>query len=381
MLRTSQLKMPTLTKKLGLMPHYRNATSFLDQETAYCAMDSGRIIVRFTFREPIVELPRVVDPDSDAFDSSGILKDPSEFISIRGYFQKTTELSFDGTHFFNGIPENGKYPPTLLVYHRDHAIKNAIKQEMSEETTQKRWRHNYWHEAGFDVPTNEYDYVEPQISSLVLHLASLPHAKSDYELTTLAGESSEKVAISTDNGRHVFYLDPNLHRAVRRHEEYDQQNRLLSITTANDFRSIPNTKNLHLPFQINVQYFQWRRFPASPSKTALFESQYSLLSFEKASSTADEFVLNYKNQSGALVGDDRIATADQRETGLVNYTVPANPQDLDAAIQHAIDGTPFMPRELAMRSSRRRILLLVANGLIIVILGVIWYVRKSKQRT
>lgn len=365
--RTSELPMPVLAKTLMLMPHYAKSTMFFDEEAANSAIDDGRILARFSFREPILKFPPVDEANPQVPDLADIL--------ITGSFEKVIELSFDGTHFFSGIAENGAQPAALLVYHRDHAIDNAIQQGMSEEVCDLRWRHNYWREAGFDVPTNEYDYVNPRVTSSVLHAAAISGARVESESARLSERETLKVTISVGRRIQIFHLDPSLQYAAVRREDYDEEARPVSTTTANDFQLVPSSDRVYLPREIEVTHYQWNNLPPAPSARALFQSHYSLKSAEKKKLSVADFQLNYNDKSGTHIGDDRLPTAETRAHGLVNYVVPADARNLDAAVRQAIDETPVAPTPLRESTSNNYVLF-GANAIVITVLVIaIWFVR------
>lgn len=321
------------------------------REEAHCAIDGEKIKVQFLYRRGGGD----------------------------GFFEGK-DISFNGSHVFyqDSYGEGRGIVDTMIVYGLEHAIKRLKEIGNSPEGMGIRsWQTNYWLMAGFVVPTTAFDFARQSNRSLVAYFSD-ENAQVVYDGSKeIDGRSCHAVAISTKGKRFVLYYDESLHYALRRQEEYDQENRLVRVVIANRFRKIPKTQSLYLPYEIKLEYYQQFGKPAAPYPEVLFDEYYVLESFDKASTPASDFELIPK--VGTLVGDDRLPTAGERETGLVHFTMPASIDDLDAAIQHAIDGTPFVPSDLG-GSNRSRLLLIAVNILAILFISVaVWRRRKFKS--
>lgn len=382
MKRVSSFDMAALTKHLGLMPHLRNHTRYLAEESGACFFDDGKVYARFVYQEPILKATMPPSPKGDDKKFSQVIVNTDTILTITGYAEQVTELSFDGQNFFEGDRRKDGKPDSLVVRNVKLALDQTIKIGTPERVAKYRWRHNYWHEAGYALPTNEYDYAEPRISSLVLHLAAQKNAKVECVKEKLGDRDCSKVTIAADEGRSVFYLDPGRRYCVCSREDYDKNDHLVSRTFAEDFRMQPQMENLWLPHQVRVQYFQWRDSPETPYQEVLFESHYTLVLCESMRTPDDDFALNY-TEPGTLVGDSRLPTAETRGGGVVCYSVPADRADLDAAIRQAIDGTTYVP--LALRNAGRRpFLLFVASNVAVLgalVFGIWWRSRKRRLQS
>src|SRR4051794_10250494 len=107
------------------MPQYASSDLFCQEESAYSAIDNGRVIARFSFLDATPSLPRAPNGDVKSADGG----EPH----VTRYSPHVTEIAFDGTHVFIGMPVNGNLPGALTVYHRDHALNDAIMQGLTEE--------------------------------------------------------------------------------------------------------------------------------------------------------------------------------------------------------------------------------------------------------
>lgn len=350
--RTRRMQTSSLAKLLGSKEEDLENYMFKFKDRATCAIDGDKIKVRF-----VVEY---------------LTNSAGQNIVV----QQERQLSYDGTHIYYEDRFSDGTKGSLLIYNREHAIKTQI--ELGPETKEtQRWRTNYWKAAGFSVPTSEFETSRPGITSTISELIAQKAARVEFGEAMLGGEKCQTVTVSTSTGKQMIYLDAKLHYAVRRLEKYDAKNRVILTTTADDFRSVPAKGIVYLPFKVKVEYFQLISKPAVPSKDALFDENYTLVSYKNVPTPADEFEL--KPEVGMIVGDDRLPTAAQRKHGLVHYEMPASKSDMDDAIRHAIEGKPFIPRELRESSTGRRLLICINVLVILVLCVAIWYFRKRRK--
>jgi hypothetical protein len=293
---------------------------------------------------------------------------------------RALQYSFNGTHIFTGkrITRDrtaASERPTLLIYSLKHAKEHAQSIGMAEETTEKRIRHDYWRSAGFLIPSNEYRFGESKVSALVLHLANNGNAR----VTAAPADDGEgaRVVVETSTGTEEFWLDPTRAHCVMRHEARDREGRLLTATSTDEFVKVSETPELFLPKYIHTDYYQWVGRPLEPSKDVLLAGHIVLDNFESVTFPQKHFELDYSDEVGTLVGDDRLPGAKDKDNGLVSYAVPADMRDLDAAIQKATTGDAYVPAVLKDDSSSMAWLLWI-NVCGVVVLAVFLLVRRFR---
>jgi hypothetical protein len=205
-----------------------------------------------------------------------------------------------------------------------------------------------------------------------LDLLGQPDAKCKYGNARLENQTCETATITVGDRKHVFYLAPEYNHAVRRREDYDDQDRLLAVAECQDFHEVAGFDGLWLPRQTSVSYFQFFRKPEVPHGSVVFQNHYTLVSIEKKNTPVEGFKLNY-DEPGTIVADDRLPSANDTQFGVINYEVPADPNELNEVIAKAITTASATPR-------RKRWILIGVNIVIIWGLGfAIWSARKHKR--
>jgi len=179
------------------------------------------MVARFSYLGPILEATKAIPKDVPV-DEAGRpnFGDLTQFVRIAGYRQQSIELSYDGTHFYVNERRNSDLPDTLLIYSREHAIRNAREKGLTEEIADRRWLSNYCYEAGFVIPTSEFSFDAPHIKSLILHLAD---RGSKIKPDGSKGAASHLITlrVQSDEVSSVFHLDPSLGYMVRRRDDFE----------------------------------------------------------------------------------------------------------------------------------------------------------------
>ena len=230
----------------------------------------------------------------------------------------------------------------------------------------------YFHEAGFVLP---HTIAMQKVGAKSLPLALIDEGATviKAEEVSLGGHVSFLIELEDKGRRKRFYLDPSRDFAVHRREELTPAGQPLVIAQMRDFVRFRNP-DIWLPKRCDVNYYTWRTNPEMITEKRLTYERFVVQKIQKEPIPVERFTLNY-TMPGTLVADASIPQAKELPEGYVSYEVPADQRDLDAVIQHSIDGTPFVPK--ALQERRRFRLLCVAVSLLVVGGFVFWLWRRA----
>jgi hypothetical protein len=231
----------------------------------------------------------------------------------------------------------------------------------------------YFYEAGFVLPDT---IAKQKVGARSLPLALIDEGATviKAEEVSLDGHVSFLIELEDKGRRKRFYFDPSREFAVHRREELTPAGQRLVVAQMRDFVRFHNP-DIWLPKRCDVNYHTWRTNPEMITEKPLTYERFVVQKIEKEPIPVERFTLHY-TMPGTLVSDASIPQAKELPAGQVTYEVPADQRDLDAVIQHAVDGTPFVPR--ALQEKRRFRLLCVAVSLLVVGLFVFWLWRRPQ---
>jgi RNA polymerase sigma factor (sigma-70 family) len=136
--------------------------------------------------------------------------------------------------------------------------------------------------------------------------------------------------------RYVYYLDPELHYAVRRCEQRYGPDTLLSRTDCSQFEQIPG-RRLWLPRRVESQLHEYPTAPGIVFKDAFLTQILAVSAFDGSRVPDETFKLDY-TAAGTIVRDGTDPATAKTKDGFINYTVPARPEDLAGVIERARNG-------------------------------------------
>jgi len=194
----------------------------------------------------------------------------------------------------------------------------------------------YFYEAGYELPTTFGSLRDPP-QSLVLYLLGKGATLAGIE--TAADQFSGCLVVGLTNGdrRFRFCLDPALGYAVRYREDRNSTGQLVRRSESSDF--VECRKGLWLPRSCGVDNFTWLTIPSEITKESLVRTTFAVSAISPDVVPAERFVLRY-TVPGTTVSDASMPEARKSQDGRIDYVIPADITDLDAAIQKAIDGKP-----------------------------------------
>lgn len=233
----------------------------------------------------------------------------------------------------------------------------------------------YFEQAGFAIP-RAISELRNGAPSLPLYL--LDHGADFtgiYEAST-AGVDCVVIELQDQNLRKRFFLDASRAHAVLRREELSESGQLTAVAEMRDFVKFSDP-DLWLPKHCDVAYHTWWTIPDVVTDEPLATLKIDVSDINKEKIPLDRFTLAYTTP-GTHVADATLPQAEDTPDEVVNYTVPANPRDLDAAIDAAAKDRPFVPSALGGASRWFVIVNIIILALVIAAVGY-QYLRASPK--
>jgi hypothetical protein len=138
--------------------------------------------------------------------------------------------------------------------------------------------------------------------------------------------------------RYTFYLDPQLHYAVRRLDQNYGADTLLSRSDCTQFEQIPG-RALWLPKKMETQLHEFDSVPGTVFKDSFLSFITTVSSMSGDRISDDAFKLDYETVPGTIVRDGTVrAKSAKAGDTYVTYTVPTRTQDLPQVIERASNG-------------------------------------------
>jgi hypothetical protein len=272
------------------------------------------------------------------------------------------EKSFDSNNYMYGSGgyERTEYAtPAVSIDSKEQIIRDAGKSFILDSM--------YLWASGYKFPTIGDDIGTSQVSS-VIFLAS--HGQINrFEKQTTDGEESvflEIIAkdIFTDSKRtYSLWLLSKYQYVIKRMLVKTLDGRKLYEIENGDYMKV-SQDGLFFPKVCKISYYFWHNNADIISDSLLFTEGYSLAEASTKSVAIDQFDIRKKYSNPGTVIADR--TLRDTDAG-VQYTIPANPADLDRVIEAALNGKDFVPTPLPSRTATiiRWILILLGLAMIL----------------
>lgn len=242
---------------------------------------------------------------------------------------------------------------------------------------------DFWQAIGWKAPTSYRDMLAD--STLRSLLPQIIFKKEDNgavrtlsnALSAVDGHECVQVEIREQTTRTTFSLDPHLHYAAREWRRFSAGGDLIDTAHSTDFKKYDAEGALWLPSSCRREFYQYDRWPTKPSGV-LFSEEMTLEEFQLLDSLDDSQISLLRgdyNRPGTMVSDSTHPKAKDLPGGVLSYVIPADPKDLDKAIEDGIAGKLF-----SESSSRRRVhLLLAINGVAVILLLVFLWRRRRRS--
>lgn len=240
---------------------------------------------------------------------------------------------------------------------------------------------SYFERAGFRMPKFEKDHVTTLFVPEVLALVNDGEKLVTVETTRLDEKPCLRLVFETGSyigwsgkARHEFYLDQEAAYALRRHEVKRMDGTLIARVELSDIQRAGGNDGPWLPMKCQASYYQYKSLPKTPSKTVVMEEKYHVESCSLADIPDSDFTLAYL-RPGMIVGDATLPGANKTKSGFINYTVPANPADLDRVIERSVgQQTP-----VGQGPTLSRTVLISVNALLVVAVVLIYAWRRRRR--
>jgi len=233
----------------------------------------------------------------------------------------------------------------------------------------------YFREAGFELPIRINAQGEDAESS-ILALLRRGSKLVKYDLVALDGHECALVELSDNETRRRFYLDPSRLYAVVRGERLAPTGALIQASTLSDFVLLRAADtNVWLPKHCSVAYHHWPTMGDAVSDEPIARATIAVQEMAKGPIAKTRFSLRY-TAPGTEIADSTLDGAENVPDGVVRYAVPANPADLDAAVQAALERKRFVPSALRQRSHP----VLLLNLAVVAVLFLAYLLRRGFSR-
>jgi len=201
----------------------------------------------------------------------------------------------------------------------------------------------YFREAGFVLPRT-IGMHRDGAKSLPLALIEEGARVTKVEETLLDDQTYVLLELEDKELKKRFYLDPSRGYAVCRREEVTRSGQTATVSEMSDFVKF-DEPDIWLPKRCDVAYYTWRTIPKVITKKPLARRTFVVREIDKEAIPVERFSLKYTAHY-TRISDSTLPQAEKLPRGVVRYEMPPDIEDLDVAIQCAIEGKPFVPRAL-----------------------------------
>jgi hypothetical protein len=273
------------------------------------------------------------------------------------------ETSFDLEKYYNGNPEpQGTNKPADGVIQIDF-----IKKIAEEKSSARICYAEYLYLAGFQLPATPHQLMAEAPQALSLAFLNGGGKVTEIATEQIDGSPMTAVGITKDGQRSRFVFDPARHYALRRRTITYETNDTSATTDCQDFIKLPNS-HLWLPRRFEIaQNYPKATGPGKP----LFTETMTVTEIHNDPIPDAQFVLNY-TKPGTHISDATLPGAGSSKSRRISYVVPANPEDLAAAIRTATEG-------LASPKSKLSAIALWLNIAIVILIVVFLFYRRWKH--
>lgn len=270
----------------------------------------------------------------------------------------------DGTNLYHGNLRGDQLNAVAVDY---------VAQPVPREATSIVFIAEYFERAGFKLHSVRNQIERPDMSML-LYLLDRQLTLREVAEETVDGRDCTVVKVSSTgkNRLHVFYFDPALGHALRRYEQRTLDGTPVQITVNSDFAEFTNP-SIWLPRRSQTDWYTWVTIAETILEEPLVQEQIEVTELSKEDIAPETFLVDLK-QPQLWVADSRLPGADERETGRIDYIVPANLDLLEGVIDAAVAGKEYEP---PLTSHRTRMALIAVNILIFAAAGLVFCLRRS----
>jgi len=276
------------------------------------------------------------------------------------------EVSFDGSIVYNGT----KGKDSVLII---NPLAKAIAEHPDDPVARQP---EYLRLIGYEIPDCYAELkTNPMVRSAVVRLASENENRVNISPATIRGKEVVCVRILNSHLDKAWFLDPNRSHLPVGWEEYSASGKVAARAVFEEFETLPRSK-LILPRLVHVTHYGISEVADQAASEVLFHTEVAVVKFSDETLPPETFVLDYK-MPGAIVGNSALPEAKEKPSGQIVYIVPANPADLEEAIEKAsksVVGNNW-------RHGPRIALLVVSAGLLLMVVAYLWRRRRLRQNS
>jgi hypothetical protein len=280
----------------------------------------------------------------------------------------SSEEAFDGEKFYVGSSSKKTewQDPLLSIYSLAQMKKGKMKNygALLQEYTIK---------IGYKFPRLGKELGEP-MQSYILFLADKGEVLKSYS-QTLDGDAAFVIELKANylldgpkaDSLFTFWLLPKHNYALKQCEVKSLDGQLVHRFVNDDFFQVPG-KTVYLPRKTVTTSYAYLTRPSKISSSPICTEITNLEEVSTKEIDDDQFNLLLKyTESGTKIGDRSL---EDSKFG-VQYTIPANPADLDRAIDAAAEGKEFVPTPLPPIGGAVRFALIFL-GIVLLAFGFYW---------
>jgi hypothetical protein len=287
------------------------------------------------------------------------------------------ETAIDLVNYYNGTGEE----TTAVMPGKEFSIVLGIeplKITKSKLRGASLVRPEYFYEAGFLLPKTPEEQGQMQKSIVLARIEDLGDQLVAVEEKKIDDKIYLMVATRAKDKNYQFYLDPKLGYAVRRRVEQAIDGRLLVQSDCSDFDEFGKSGHW-LPRHCRVTYHQWSTNAKLIDREPLVYVDFNVQELNHSPISPETFRLQYR-KPGAYISDATIPGAEALPSKTIAYRIPADPSQLDSAIESGRRGEDRDKVFGRANRSRRRTLPLILIANIVLIAGLaVWMYRRYRH--
>ncbi|MDR3637796.1 MAG: hypothetical protein P4L84_28580 [Isosphaeraceae bacterium] len=270
---------------------------------------------------------------------------------------------YDGVNLYQGTgSEEDGFSTLIFVFGPEQVKKSSMFVYESE----------YFDRAGFKLYGTMETLQKPD-EAMILYLLGRGAKLTSDNLTRVEGSYCRNIELTSEWGRHQFYLDPALNYALRKYVDLTADGRTKRVTTNREFVEFPAQK-IWLPRESSSAWHTWSSMKGKVRDSPLVYEDIRADHLDKSPMPDKTFVMDMKRPT-TIVADTRLPGAEKQKGGFIEYQVPADLEYLDGVIEAATKGKKFVPP----LPDNRRTKVIIALNVVILSAGVVFLWNRAKR--
>lgn len=312
--------------------HELNQTQVVQYQSRHPCVRTHRALTMQTFQSKGPNL----QPEASSAEGgtrSPVVAKEGKFVSrtVEQEFAFDDPYCYSGTMDITGIVGQSKH---------DMLLKCTLQQEIDEDPHGSLAWNEFLYRAGLFFPGTAVEMGKPPTALPLFWLAT----ESGHRLVAsrIAAEKEVEVVFEETGGGHRNQLVFRTGRRymIRSWEVIDQKLQKVLLHRYEGQVAVPGTQ-FDVPQTIVSEYFRWETNPERVFQRPVVRETLKLIRAD-VSSSSQVCGLDYR-QPGDYIADRTLPESSHFSNGQVQYQVPANPKDLERAIEAARKGQKVTP--------------------------------------